>query len=117
MPGQNLRLSPLELQKRLLVAESELNRAQMMRDLHDFKGGVLLLGEEVKKLGSIAKSFGGIASTAAAVVAGLSAFRSRHSAVGVTKTSWLQLLLRNAGLLSSLWLALRTPKRKQLTRV
>ena len=31
MPGQNLRLSPLELQKRLLIAESELNRAQMMQ--------------------------------------------------------------------------------------
>jgi hypothetical protein len=117
MPGQNLRLSPLELQKRLLVAESELNRAQMMQDMHDFKGGVLLVGEEIKKLGGIARSFSGIASSAVAVVAGLSAFRRRHNPVVVTKTSWLQLLLRNAGLLTSLWGALRAPKRKQLTQV
>jgi hypothetical protein len=104
----------LELRKRLLIAESELNREQMMRDLHAFKGGILQAGEQVKHLGSIAKSVGGIVSSVAAVMAALSAFRRRSSPGREAKTSWWQLLLKNAGLLSSLWLAWRAPKSKQI---
>lgn len=116
MPGQTPRLTPLELRKQLLIAESELNRAQMLQDLSDFKGGVMLVEEQVKSLGNIFKSFGGVASAGAAVLAGLAAFRrGRHSpsAAAVSKVSWLQLLLKNAGLLSSLWLAMRPKKRKE----
>jgi hypothetical protein len=120
MPGQNPHLTPLELQKQLLIAESELNRDQMIRDLNGFAVEAHSLAEQARSMGAIAKSFGGIASTVAAVMAGLSAFRrgGRGSPGGVVaRPSWLQLLLKNAGALSSLWLTLRPKKQPQAARV
>jgi hypothetical protein len=37
MPGKNLNLTPLESRKQLLLVESELNRAQLLNELRDFK--------------------------------------------------------------------------------
>jgi len=99
MPGKNARINPLESRKRLLIAESELNRAQLIGDIAALKEGVHALTGRAKSLGSIA-------SSAAVLVAGVSAFWRGKPAEAAAKPSWLQTILKGAGVVSNLWLAL-----------
>ena len=106
MFGKNSRMNPLESRKQLLIAESELNRAQLAEEWGAMTAGVRTLTDR-------AKSFRSIASSAAALVAGLSAFRRGKRADADVKPSWLQTILQGAGLVSTLWLAFRSPVREQ----
>jgi hypothetical protein len=106
MFGKNPRMNPLESRKQLLIAESELNRAQLVGDLAALTAGVRTLTDR-------AKSFGLIASSAAVLVAGLAAFRRTKSAPADAKPSWLQNILKGAGMVSTLWLAFRSRGRDQ----
>ena len=54
MFGNNPRVNPLESQKRLLVAESELNRTQLAGDLAALTAGLRTLTDRAKSFGSIA---------------------------------------------------------------
>jgi hypothetical protein len=101
MFGKKSQVSPLASRKQLLIAESELNRAQLAGDL-----AVLAAG--VRTLTARAKSFGSIASTAAVLVAGLAAFRRGKHADAAAKPSWLQTIFKGASLVSTLWLAFRS---------
>ena len=101
MFGKKPRLNPLESRKQLLIAESELNRAQMAGDMAALTAGVRTLTDR-------AKSFGSIASSAAVLIAGLAAFRRGKSGSTDVKPSWLQTILKGAGMVSTLWLAFRT---------
>jgi len=98
------RVNALELRKELLIAESELNRAQMVGDMAALRAGI-------GKLTDRAKSFGLIASSAAVVVAGVTAFRRGKSASTDAKPSWMQTILKGAGLVSTLWLEFRARQR------
>jgi hypothetical protein len=98
MFGENPRLSPLELRKQLLIAESELNRAQLAGDL-------AVLTARVRAVAGRAKSFGTIASSAAVLVTGLAAFQRGKTADAGRKRSWLHTILKAAGVVSTLWLA------------
>jgi hypothetical protein len=100
MSGKNPRMNALESRKQLLIAESELNRAELAGDMAALKAGV-------RKFTDRAKSFDSIASSAAVLVAGLAAFRRAKPANGAKKSSWLQTILNGAGLISNLWLAFR----------
>ena len=93
-------MNPLELRKGLLIAESELNRAQLAGDM-------VALTADVRALADRAKSFGSIASSAAVLVAGLAAFRRGKPVDADAKPSWLKTILKGAGLISTLWLAFR----------
>jgi FtsH-binding integral membrane protein len=93
-------MNPLESRKQLLIVESELNRAQLA-------GEVAALRADVRALTRRAKSFSAIASSAAALVAALAAFQRGKSAGAGAKRSWLQIILKGAGLISTIWLALR----------
>jgi len=104
MSGKNLRMNSLELRKQLLLAESELNRAQLAGDMVALKSGV-------RTLANRAKSFESIASSAAILVAGLAAFRRGEPANIGAKPSWPQIILKSASLVSTLWLAFRSPNR------
>ena len=104
MFGKNPRLNLLESRKQLLIAESELNRTQMAGDVAALMAGVRALTDR-------AKSFGSIATSAAGLVAGLAAFRRGKPAGADAKPSWLQTLLKGAGLISTFWLAYRSPRR------
>jgi hypothetical protein len=106
MSGKYPRMNPLESRKQLLIAESELNRAQLVGDLAALAAGVRTLTDR-------AKSFGTIASSAAVLVAGLAAFRRGKAAHAEGRPSWLQTILKGAGLISSLWLAFRSRGREQ----
>jgi len=99
-------MNPLESRKQLLLAESELNRAQLVRDMTALTAGVRTLTDR-------AKSFGLIASSAAALVAGLAAFGRAKAADAKAKTPWLQTILKGAGLISTLWLGFHSQGRDQ----
>jgi hypothetical protein len=99
-------MNPLASRKHLLVAESELNRALLVEDMATLTG-------EVRTLANRAKSFGSLASSAAVLVAGLAAFRRGPSGNTEAKPSWPQTILKGAGLISTLWLAFRSPGRVQ----
>ena len=103
MSGKTSRLNPLASRKQLLIAESELNRAQLVGDM-------TALATDVCALAVRAQSFGSIASSAAGLVAGLVAFR-RDKTVAAAKPSWVKNILKGAGLISTLWLAIRSQRR------
>jgi hypothetical protein len=99
-------MSQLQLRKRLLLAESELNRTQLA-------GELTAMTADFRTLANRAKSFSSILSTTAVLVAGLAAFwRSKPAAPG-EKSSWLQIFLKSAGLISTAWLAYRAQSRSR----
>ena len=94
-------MTTLESRKQLLVAESNLNRAQLIGDIEALRASLHSLTDR-------AKSFGLIASSAAVLVAGVAAYQRGKRENAETKPSWLQRILKGAGLVSTLWLALRS---------
>jgi hypothetical protein len=86
MFGKTPRLSALELRKRLLIAESELNRAQLSDEWRKTT-------EEVLDLAHRAKTIAVWSSSAAMLMAGLAAFRSPGARAAEDKPSWFQRLL------------------------
>jgi hypothetical protein len=97
-------MNPLESRKQLLIAASELNRAHLVGEIAALTAGVRTLTDR-------AKSFGAIASSAAVLVSGFAAFRRDRAGAATAKPSWLQTILKGAGLISNLWLAFRAPSR------
>jgi len=107
MFGKNPRIAAIHAQKQLLIAESELNRAQLAADLAAVKksGGTLI---------EATRSFTAVGSAIGAVIAGIRAF-SRHkgqTTAPAAKPSALRTILRGAGLVSSIWLASRERLRR-----
>ena len=98
MFGKNPQLRPLQLRKELLVAESELNRAQLEEDCVTLKLEVQAFTHRIRTVGSVAA----ITTTLVALFA---AWRRPAAAPVAKKTSWLQTLLAGAGLLSTFWTA------------
>ena len=98
-------MNPLESRKQLLVAESELNRAQLVQDWQT-------MASEVHSLTSQARTITSIASAAASLVAGLASCRRKASAPDAEKPSWWQTLLKGAGLVGSFWSEFRSRGRK-----
>jgi hypothetical protein len=106
MFGKKPGLNPLESRKRLLIAESELNRAQLAGDMAALTTGI-------RTLTGRAKSFGAIASSAAVLLTGLATFRRGKPEGANVKPSWQRTILKGAGLISSIWLAFRPRGRDQ----
>ena len=106
MFGKNPRVKALESRKQLLIAESELNRAQLVEEMAGLKA-------DVHALAGRAKSIGLIASSATALLVGLAAFRRKKPPPAGEKRGWLQTVLKGAGLISSLWLAFRPQARNR----
>ena len=99
-------MNSLELRKQLLMAESEINRAQLVQEWQT-------MAEELHYATGRAKSIGSIASSTAVLVAGLATFRRGKPAGAGAKTSWLQMILKGAGLVSAFWLAFRSQSRNR----
>jgi len=91
-------MTQLQAHKRLLLAESELNRTLLAADLAGLNAGV-------RTLTNRAKSISSIATTVAVLVTGLTAFQRSKPANGSAKHPWASNILKTAGLLSNLWLA------------
>ena len=96
MFGKNPRLNPLESRKQLLIAESELNRAQLVQEWQTMADGVRSLADRARTISSLA-------SAAASLIAGLAPFRRTRSAPAGEKPSWWQTLLKGAQLAGLLW--------------
>lgn len=90
-------VNPLELRKQLLIAESELNRVLLLRECRTTADKIGSVAERVQSVSSLA-------SAAAALVAGMSAFRCDKSVPSGAKPSWLQSALKAAQMAGSLWL-------------
>ena len=97
-------MNPLESRKQLLIAESELNRAHLIRDWQTITNDVHALTKQAKTIGSIA-------SAATSLVTGLLSFRHKKSAPVSEKPSWLQTIFKGAGMVSSIWSQLRSQQR------
>jgi hypothetical protein len=100
MSGKNPHMNPLVSRKKLLVAESDLNRAQLFQEWRT-------MVDEVRTLTKRARTVGTIASAAASLAAGVMSFRRKKSASADEKPSWLQTVLKGAGLVSTLWQTFR----------
>ena len=96
------RVNPLQLRKELLVAESDLNRAQLSGDWQALTAGVRSLTAQMKSISALA-------SAAALLVAGIAAFRRERALARNAKSSWLGTLLKGAKVASSIWMAFRAP--------
>ena len=83
-----------------MIAESELNRAQLFEEMTALTAGV-------RTLTNRAKSFGSIASIAAVLVAGLAAIRRSRSAPAGRNPLWWRSLLKGWQLAGTLWSAVR----------
>ncbi len=91
-------MKPLESRKQLLLAESELNRAQMVGDL-------ATLTTDVRTLTRRASRSGSLAASAALLAMGLTAFQRGQPAGPAAKPSQINRILNGAVLLATLWLA------------
>jgi hypothetical protein len=95
-------MKPLESRKHLLLAESELNRAQLVQEWH-------ILTEDVRSLAGQAGTIRRFASAAAILVAGLASCRRKAAALAAEKPSWGQTIVKVAGLISTFASAFRAP--------
>jgi len=103
MSGKNPRLNPLAARKQLLVAASELHRAQLVQEFH-------AMADEARALAKQATTFRSFASATATLVAGLASFQRKRPATA-EKPSWLQTILKGAGLVSTFWQTFRSQNR------
>jgi len=92
-------MNPLTSRKQLLIAESELNRAHLVRDLQSIDHNIHALAQQVKSAGSIASL----------AISLFSWFQRPKAAPVAEKSSWLQTLLKGAQMAGSLWSEFRTP--------
>ena len=98
-------MKPLESRKQLLIAESELNRAQLVEEWHT-------MSDEARALVHQARTIGSFASAAATLVAGLASCRRKDSPPAAAKPSWGQTIVKVAGLVSTFWSEFRSSRRR-----
>jgi hypothetical protein len=91
-------MNPLASRKLLLIAESELNRAQLVQEWQ-------MMAEEVLSVADRVRTISCLVLAAASVVTGLASFRGVKSAGAGGKRPWWQTLLRSTQLAASLWSA------------
>lgn len=102
-------MNTMHARKQALVAESELNRTQMIQELTVFK-------EEVRRLSCHVHTVTSAAQSLARVAGWFSFLRPKphggNGESGAARSSWMQSALKGARTGVSLWLMLRQLKRK-----
>jgi hypothetical protein len=105
MHGSTSQLTPLAARKQLLVMESELNRAELIREWSSLREEALELAGD---LTGDANALGSLASAGAALfTTGATLRRWLFKDNGAQKASWIQTLINGARTGISVWLALR----------
>jgi hypothetical protein len=99
-------MNKLQARKQLLIAESELNRAELVQEWE-------ALADGYRSVTHCAKSFTSVVSSTATLLGGLAALRRRLRDQTDGKSSWLNTILKTASLLSDFWLAFRSPGRSR----
>ena len=96
MSGKPSRMNPLASRKKLLIAESELNREQLVQEWRT-------MADEVHSLASQARNISSFASAAATLIAGFASLRRKPSAPAAEKPSWWRTILKGAGMAGTFW--------------
>jgi hypothetical protein len=104
--GRQLTVGEQRSRKQLLVANSELNRAQLSQEWQTMTLGVANLAHR-------AKTMAVWASSAAFLAAGVAALRRGPVLLGNVKSSWVQNILGGARLGSTIWFAFRDRGQKE----
>lgn len=104
MPGKMSRLKSLASHKQLLIAESELNRAQLAAEYRNFS-------EETCRLVSQASAISSLTSAAVTIVTALTPFGRKAASSGTEHFPWFKSLLKSAGLCTVIWRAFRPRSR------
>jgi hypothetical protein len=105
MFGKKRHLSPLESRKQLLIAASELNRAQLAVEWQTMM-------QETGNLAQLARSIAAWASSTALPAIGVLALRRRPSPVAA-KPTWFREILNGANMASTVWLAFDARRSKE----
>ena len=107
MRGELSGLRALEVRKKLLLAEGDLQRALLLEDLTDLRA-------QSGRLAQRARSVVALASTAVVALAGVSAWRRKaatQEADSPSHPSWMNVLIKGIRVGASLWFALRSRPR------
>jgi hypothetical protein len=96
MPGKTV--NSLETRKRLLIAESEVNRVLLTRDYQALTGNIHEIGQPLRNIGLLA-------SSATALLSVLKVFRDRPSEPAERKKFWSFTNLLRLGI--AFWFSLR----------
>jgi hypothetical protein len=100
-------MNPLESRKQLLIAESDLNRAQLVQELE-------VIADKVHAFADQSRTVSSLATAAATLIAGFASLRrKKEPAPTAEKPSWLQTIVKGAGLVSSIWSAFRSSRREK----
>ena len=99
-------MNPLQSRKKLLIAESELNRAQLVQDWQTMADDVHVFTKQARTISSFA-------SAAVSLVAALISFRRKKAKAAAEKHSWLQTILKGAQIACSLWTRFSQQSREQ----
>jgi hypothetical protein len=100
MFGKDPHVNPLALRRQLLVAESDINRLQLSKEWQTVAGGL-------RGFAGRARTIAGWVSSAALLVAGVTALGRGRRAPGGAKPSWFKKVLGGLRVASTLWLAFR----------
>ena len=100
MFGKTPSINPLDLRKQLLIAESEINRAQLRQEWETLAAGLGGLADRAKTISTYA-------SVMAALLAGLAVFRRGNAVPGDAKRSWIRTAIKGLRVAASIWLAFR----------
>jgi hypothetical protein len=109
MLRKNSYVGLLESRKQLLIAQSELNRAQVSEEWQTMTQGVANVAHH-------AKTIAVWASSAALLAAGVTALRRGPSVPRTAKSSGFQKILNGARLASTIWVAFRAHGEKKQPR-
>lgn len=99
-------MNPLNARKQILIAESELNRAQLVQDWRT-------MADEVHALADKARTVRSFASATATLVAGVASFWRKKKPPADAKPSLLKTIFKGAAQITTLWSAFRSPARDQ----
>jgi hypothetical protein len=97
MPAQKSDVTSLETRKRLLVMESELNRAYLCEEIAHLVDDLRAVGDRLQSVSSMASSL-------------FTSFAPKNNGeeAAPEKPSWLSTIIRGVKVGSSLWLAFRS---------
>ena len=102
MPGTQSHLTSLVLRKQLLLAESEVNREQLLNEWHS-------LTNETRELAHRAQFVcASVASVASLGIAGVKTMRELQAARSNGKASWISTLINGMRLGTALWKSFRS---------
>ncbi len=91
-------MNPLHLQKQLLIAESELNRAQLVGDITALKADVRSLAKRATSINSFATAVLSLVTVCAS---------NLSSTAAPEKSAWWQTILKSAQPIAALWTVFR----------